>query len=97
MFITIDDETGVVNALLWTRELESQRAAVMGARMMRIEGEIQRSKEDVVHLMARRITDASALLDQLADPDRAPGRAPPVRTRGHPRAARILPRSRDFH
>ena len=97
VFITIEDETGVVNALLWTRELENQRAAVMGARMMRIEGEIQRSKENVVHLMARRITDASALLDQLADPDRAPGRAPPVRTRGHSRNTRVLPRSRDFH
>ncbi len=97
VFITIEDESGVVNALLWTRELESQRAAVMGARMMRIEGEIQRSKEDVVHLMARRITDASALLDQLADPERAADRAPPVRTRGHPRNVRVLPRSRDFH
>ena len=97
VFITIEDETGVVNALLWTRELESQRAAVMGARLMRIEGEIQRSKEDVVHLMAQRIIDASALLDQLADPDRAPGRAPPVRARGHPRNLRVLPRSRDFH
>ena len=97
VFITIEDETGVVNALLWTRELENQRAAVMGARMMRIEGEIQRSKENVVHLMARRITDASALLDRLADPDRTSGRAPPVRTRGHPRNTRVLPRSRDFH
>ena len=97
VFITIEDETGVVNALLWTRELETQRAAVMGARMMRIEGEIQRSKENVVHLMAKRITDASALLDHLADPDRAADRAPPVRSRGHPRNTRVLPRSRDFH
>ena len=106
VFITIEDETGVVNALLWARDMEKQRAAVMAARLMLIEGEVQRSTEGVVHLMAARIIDRTAMLDRLSDQD---GMVPPMaradevnrpqppRHRGHPRDVRILPRSRDFH
>ena len=110
VFITIEDETGIANALLWARDMERQRSAVMAARLMLIEGEIQRSEEGVVHLMARRIIDRSALLDDLADSDamrqRPPGDDPSgdearqpqsAPARRHPRDVRILPRSRDFH
>jgi error-prone DNA polymerase len=96
VFITIEDETGVVNALLWARDFEAQRAAVMAARLMRIEGEVQRSKEGVVHLMARRVVDRSALLARLTDPA-TPGQTPPPVRANHPRKVRILPASRDFH
>ncbi len=95
IFITIEDETGVVNALLWARDFERQRRAVMAARLMVIAGEVQRSKEGVVHLMASRIRDASAALDGLAQT--APSGAPAPRQHGHPRNVRVLPRSRDFH
>jgi error-prone DNA polymerase len=110
VFITIEDETGVVNALLWSRDLEKQRRAVMAARLMLIEGEIQKSTEGVVHLMAARVIDRTAMLDRLADEDRMarqtsrgdevehpqrPRQQPP--RHGHPRNVRILPRSRDFH
>ena len=65
VFITIEDETGVVNALLWARDFEKQRRPVMAARLAEIAGEVQRSKEGVVHLMAKRVTDRSALLERL--------------------------------
>ncbi len=71
VFITIEDETGVVNALLWARDMEKQRRAVMASRLMRIEGEIQRSKEGVVHLMASRIIDCTDRLDHLSTSHRA--------------------------
>ena len=45
IFITIEDESGVTNALLWARLFERQRLAVMASRLMLIEGEVQRSKE----------------------------------------------------
>ena len=67
VFITLEDESGIVNALLWARDMEHQRAAVMAARLMQIEGTVQRSEEGVVHLMARRIVDRSSLLDQLTE------------------------------
>ncbi len=70
VFITIEDETGIVNALLWARDMEAQRRAVMAARLMLIDGIIQRSSDGVVHLMARRITDATAMLDLLSREER---------------------------
>ena len=106
VFITIEDETGITNALLWARDMELQRRAVMAARLMIIEGVVERSKENVAHLMAKRIIDASAMLNQLADasPEKlspaisngVAGGGPDV-PRGHPRNTRVLPRSRDFH
>ncbi|MBK6707491.1 MAG: error-prone DNA polymerase [Sphingomonadales bacterium] len=71
VFITIEDETGVVNALLWARDMAKQRRAVMASRLMRIEGVIQRSKENVVHLMASRIVDCTDRLDHLSESHRA--------------------------
>ena len=77
---------------------------------MVIAGEIQRSKEGVVHLMANRVTDVTAMLAHLSETQTAlgpPSRAdeavrpamphPPGSSRQHPRDVRILPRSRDFH
>ena len=111
IFITIEDESGIVNVLLWARDMERQRRAVMTARLMIIEGMIQRSKENVVHLMASKISDATAMLDQLcedqainpalarADEVRRPltSRSQALRQNRHPRDVRILPKSRDFH
>jgi len=103
IFITIEDETGIVNALLWASEFEKQRRAVMASRLAIIEGEVQRSKENVVHLMASRVIDATQALKQLSEgnpatpgPVRVDGDAHPPR-HGHPRNVRILPKSRDFH
>ena len=111
IFITIEDESGTVNVLLWARDMEKQRRAVMTARLMIIEGVIQRSKENVVHLMASKISDATAMLDRLcedqavepalarADEVRRPltSRSQAPRQNRHPRDVRIMPRSRDFH
>jgi error-prone DNA polymerase len=113
VFMTIEDETGVTNVLLWARDFERQRREVMGARLMVVEGVIQRSKEGIVHLMASRIIDRTGELDRLSMTDkptlqlsRADEFARPQHPRGHshagqhhphPRNVRILPKSRDFH
>ncbi len=106
IFITIEDETGVVNILLWATEMERQRRAVMASRLMCVEGEVQRSKEGVVHLMAKNIFDYSDMLDMLSTDQ--PPVAPPAHSSaarlpmkkhnaGHPRNVRMIPKSRDFH
>jgi len=110
IFVTLEDETGVTNVVIWARLFEIFRRPIMASRLMLVEGEIQRSPENVVHLMASRIIDRSAVLDQLSEttptrpavsradeflhPD-APSSHPGNRAR-HPRDVRILPRSRDF-
>lgn len=103
VFITIEDESGVANVLLWARDMEKQRRAVMAARLMLVEGEIQKSKEGVVHLMAKRIIDRTAMLGKLtADTPMKPplARGDEVarpQSPRHPRNVQILPKSRDFH
>jgi error-prone DNA polymerase len=104
LFITLEDETGITNVLLWARDFDRYRREVMAARLMEVEGEIQRSKEGVMHLIARRVFDRSALLDSLTEdrplrPPLSPGDGPKSSDprHGHPRNVRILPRSRDFH
>ncbi|WP_428684754.1 error-prone DNA polymerase [Sphingopyxis sp.] len=65
IFITLEDEGGIVNILLWARHFERYRRAVMASRLMLAEGEVQRSKEGVIHLMATRIVDRTSMLDAL--------------------------------
>ena len=112
IFITLEDEGGIANIVLWARAFESFRREVMSSRLMLVEGEVQRSREGVIHVMSSRITDRTGALGALSDmhdPDPALSRADafvhPIYPRQsaksemarHPRDVRLLPRSRDFH
>ncbi len=65
MFVTLEDETGCVNVIVWRDLQEKQRHEVLGARLMAVYGSIEREGE-VVHLLARRLVDHTALLGRLA-------------------------------
>lgn len=69
MFITIEDETGPANVVVWPSLFEKRRRVVLGASMMAINGRIQR-EGDVVHLVAQQLFDLSGDLSDLADMDR---------------------------
>jgi len=97
VFITLSDETGVLNAVVWLSVFERFRKEVMGARVLLIEGRIQKSPEGIVHLVAERLTDHSDDLRLLAEENpHAPVNTEPYVAR-HPRNVRVLPKSRDFH
>jgi error-prone DNA polymerase len=105
IFITLEDETGIANVVLWASQFEKFRRPVMAARLMLVEGRVQRSEDNVVHLMATRIEDRSAMLSHLFDTPH-PGQPltpadefqpPQIPRSHHPRDTRILPKSRDFH
>jgi error-prone DNA polymerase len=68
MFITIEDETGPANIVVWPSLFEKRRRVVLGSSMMAINGRIQR-EGDVVHLVAQQLFDLSADLSGLADMD----------------------------
>ncbi|EJC83339.1 DNA-directed DNA polymerase III PolC [Rhizobium leguminosarum bv. trifolii WSM2297] len=70
MFITIEDETGIANVVVWPKLFERSRPVVLGASMMAINGRIQREGE-VVHLVAQQLFDLSADLSGLAGRDGA--------------------------
>ena len=66
MFITIEDETGPANVVVWPSLFEKRRQVVLGSSMMAINGRIQR-EGDVVHLVAQQLFDLSSDLTGLAD------------------------------
>ncbi|MEY9625049.1 error-prone DNA polymerase [Sinorhizobium fredii] len=68
MFITIEDETGIANLVVWVKVFEKYRRVVLGAGMIGVYGRIQR-EGDVVHLVAHRLTDLSAELASVGDRD----------------------------
>jgi error-prone DNA polymerase len=64
MFVTLEDETGYINVIVWPHLIERQRRELLGASLMGVEGVLERQGE-VVHLIARRLSDHSALLGRL--------------------------------
>lgn len=100
IFVTLEDEGGIANVVIWERLFEIYRRPVMAARLMVVEGLVQRSPEGVIHLMAQRIHDRTPELGRLSeDHETHPqlSNADEVVRHHHPRNVRILPRSRDFH
>ena len=65
IFVTLEDETGCVNVIVWRNLVERQRRELLGAHLLGVEGVIERDGE-VVHLVARRLFDHDFLLGRLA-------------------------------
>ena len=109
-FVTLEDETGVLNLVIWPDLFERFRPAIMAARLMAVRGQMQ-TDGTVIHVVANAIDNHSDALDRLGDTA-----MPAVTVRGdqpthpivgqvdampqphcHPRDVRLVPRSRDFH
>jgi error-prone DNA polymerase len=65
-FITLEDETGVINLVVWPDLKEKQRKVVMGARLMEVRGRVEYDDE-VIHVIAAHLTDATHRLHALSD------------------------------
>jgi len=68
IFLTLEDETGVANIVVWQKVYERFRRAVIAGRLLRVTGPIQRDGM-VVHVVAQKIEDISPMLDALARGD----------------------------
>jgi error-prone DNA polymerase len=66
VFMTVEDETGVANSVIWPKVLERERKVVMGARLVVVHGKVQRH-EDIIHVVAERLEDRSEWLSLLAE------------------------------
>jgi error-prone DNA polymerase len=104
VFVTLSDETGITNVVIWPSVFAQFRKEVMGARLLCIEGKIQKA-DNVVHLVAENIIDRTSELNRLAENDFRPNAVklddlafqPQDSRARHPRNVRVLPKSRDFH
>ncbi len=103
-FITIEDEMGVANLVVWPKVMETFRKVIMRAKIIDVRGVVQRS-DDVIHVVAHRLIDRSDALERLSNDPMDPPlarvdevkRALPNSSHGHPRNVRVIPKSRDFH
>jgi error-prone DNA polymerase len=69
IFVTLEDETGYVNLVVWSRIADRHRKALLGARLLGVGGRLQREGE-VRHVVVERLEDRSALLGALTAPAR---------------------------
>ncbi|MFS3136290.1 OB-fold nucleic acid binding domain-containing protein [Gluconacetobacter sacchari] len=88
-FITLEDETGIANLVIWPDIFEKYRPVILSASMIAAKGRIQR-EGDVVHLVTLELTDLSGLLRQVGMRDDEDNRVGRDRTQ-------INFRSRNFH
>ena len=109
IFMTLEDETGTVNVVVWPNTLEKYRRAILGARLALVRGKVQRAGE-IVHLVAANVEDLTGWLDLLtpaegvvslspdgvAPPGGHDGRRLAANPARHPRNQRVIPNSRDF-
>ena len=66
IFMTLEDETAVANAILWPRTFEQYRPVIMGARLISVTGMLQNEK-GVIHIVAEHFEDLSPLLRSLSE------------------------------
>jgi error-prone DNA polymerase len=102
IFLTLEDETGVANAIVWRRVFKEYRRVLLDSRLLSVTGRLQREGL-VIHVVAERLVDRSAELRRLSDVDgefeKAMSRADVVRHPGRDRreVREVMPGGRNFH
>ncbi|HEU4968097.1 error-prone DNA polymerase [Sphingomonas sp.] len=98
-FITLEDETGIANVIVWQRDFERQRRAIMGSAMITVHGRLQ-IEGKVIHVVSDRIEDSTPLLRKVGEMDfpHHHGRGDGAKHAGSPdRGELIRVKTRDFH
>ncbi|WP_281824652.1 error-prone DNA polymerase [Jannaschia rubra] len=108
-FVTLEDETGVVNVVIWPDLFARFRKAIMTSRLMAVRGYVQ-FDDAVIHVVAHEIIDRNDALTRLSEDELSPAlargdemargvpeRLSPGHVIRHPRDVQVIPKSRDFH
>ena len=66
IFMTLEDETGIANVIVWPKAFERLRAIVLGARFIAVTGKLQ-SESGVIHIVAERMSDLTPMLGLLSE------------------------------
>jgi error-prone DNA polymerase len=66
IFLTLEDETGIANTIIWPRKFEEYRPIIMGARLISVTGVLQNEK-GVIHIVADRFDDLTPYLSRLSE------------------------------
>ena len=63
-FITLEDETGTTNIIVWKKIFNKYRRTIIESRLLKITGKLQR-EGDICHIIAEHIEDISYMLDEI--------------------------------
>ncbi|MEN8723184.1 MAG: error-prone DNA polymerase [Alphaproteobacteria bacterium] len=100
IFMTLEDETGALNIIVWAKTFEKFRRDLLTSRIMEVEGTLQ-NESGVIHIVADCLINRNDLFGQLMNVDMTPGQIDSYVPGRHPRnqqnIASLLPKSRDFH
>jgi error-prone DNA polymerase len=97
IFMTLEDESGIANIIVWPKVFEEYRRTVLGARMVSVRGVLQK-EQGVIHVIARRLSDLTPdLMAAMMARAPMPQHPQPSNPRRHPRNVEVLPRGRNFH
>ena len=100
IFLTLEDETGTMNAIVWPKTFEIYRRLLLASPALQITGELQ-NEDGVIHIITKHLEDLSPQLWDILEehkPDISPSRE--QNTSGlwrHPRSGSVLPKGRNFH
>ncbi len=86
VFVTVEDETGIANIIVWPKVFERYRAIVMGARLIAVKGKLQ-SESGVIHVIAESFEDLTPLLRHLSQ----------AQASASAETAEVMPKGRNFH
>jgi error-prone DNA polymerase len=86
VFVTVEDETGIANIIVWPHIFERYRAIVMGARLIAVSGKLQ-SESGVIHVIAESFDDLTPMLRHLDE----------TQASASTETAEVMPRGRNFH
>src|SRR5581483_4144403 len=72
IFMTLEDETGVANIVVWQNVFQRFRRIILGSRLLGVAGPIQRDESGfVIHVVAEEMADLSTYLNRLSEPPQA--------------------------
>ena len=91
IFMTLEDESGIANIIVWPKVFETFRPVVLGARLISVTGKLQ-NESGVIHVVADRIDDLTLLLKRLSEEPDVINEFTPA-----PDAQGVMPRGRNFH
>jgi error-prone DNA polymerase len=95
IFMTMEDETGIANIIVWPHVFEKFRGLVMGARLVAATGKVQ-NESNVVHILAERLEDMTPMLDVLSNAQTSRTSVPQQFTNPS-EVSHVMPKGRNFH
>jgi error-prone DNA polymerase len=93
IFLTLEDENGIANIIVWQRDFERLLPAIMGSKLIRVSGKLQ-CESHVIHIVAESVEDLTPWLAELSE--KAQSMPPAAEEETLTEVSRVMPKGRNF-